>query len=731
MPIIQISSQYQDFPFGTTSSFLKSNTGDTTQGTFVLEESIQVTGDVTNSITNNPTTNTIEWIGGDFDLEGFRVGDTIEIVVYTVSTGVVLDNTTTTVNWINGSEINVASTVTTWYSYPDSAVRIKAQRNRQGLELFFNMVGNGSQGSEYSLIDGEVTRFQIDLTTPASPVINQVGNKSGAYALTVTMGLISSVGYVNRYSIVVTFVQSGIYNSNLFDFNNCLKVYLGLSWQSLIGEPFSNTLDVINQDANTGWFNQAHNGDVIDATLVQGINDLAFDSVSTVNFVIDSSSLNWALGSAYISGSDAYFKNQPFNQSELAMLISSDSVPVAGSARTSATNPDGAKYNVKPISLTTVGTQHTVQIEMTPNGAFTTFMANRQEGDRTFYLWARWGAVNILLFSGQLSSAPVVAGTIPMVSSEYFDHSQQSTDTSLSTVASGYAGNVEDDFGWVGKWRWPKKATVSTVKVGIQAYDTSSLESFTLQQTEFSLNNVPQESTGLQAYILDLTAPVNPSLPTTSVKREVRLVRDTSIDQPLEYGVRLYYPYLYRWEYWLQLLNANADFYPDEQTRNWVPYGNTGNWSLRIFVKYVKNGLEFEYFDTVVIKDYDSDANIVQDIQLNRISPAQTVQTIIEGELMKVVATHTIQNSSTWDTSSVWGMITVEPTASSPRNILSTNVAFDGDTSNPLTPLSGSFCDLTFPSPNVARMECFFDPSKINLSDGVKFTTKIKGCQWP
>jgi hypothetical protein len=25
-------------------------------------------------------------------------------------------------------------------------------------------------------------------------------------------------------------------------------------------------------------------------------------------------------------------------------------------------------------------------------------------------------------------------------------------------------------------------------------------------------------------------------------------------------------------------------------------------------------------------------------------------------------------------------------------------------------------------------MECFFDPTRINLENGVKFTTKIKGC---
>ena len=73
-------------------------------------------------------------------------------------------------------------------------------------------------------------------------------------------------------------------------------------------------------------------------------------------------------------------------------------------------------------------------------------------------------------------------------------------------------------------------------------------------------------------------------------------------------------------------------------------------------------------------------------------------------------------------------MITVEPTESSPRYIASSVVPFDYNVNNPLTPLTGLLVPITFPSSNVARMECFFDPTKINLANGCKFTSKIKGC---
>jgi hypothetical protein len=73
-------------------------------------------------------------------------------------------------------------------------------------------------------------------------------------------------------------------------------------------------------------------------------------------------------------------------------------------------------------------------------------------------------------------------------------------------------------------------------------------------------------------------------------------------------------------------------------------------------------------------------------------------------------------------------MITVEPTESSPRYIVSTVVPYDYNPSNPLEPISGTLVNITYPSPDVAVMECYFNANMLDLSNGVKFTTKIKGC---
>jgi hypothetical protein len=51
------------------------------------------------------------------------------------------------------------------------------------------------------------------------------------------------------------------------------------------------------------------------------------------------------------------------------------------------------------------------------------------------------------------------------------------------------------------------------------------------------------------------------------------------------------------------------------------------------------------------------------------------------------------------------------------------------DATNPLKNIGGvSLMPINLIAPNIAEMQCLFDGSLINTSNGVKFTTKIKDC---
>jgi hypothetical protein len=733
MPIRITNKTFSDI-YGSTLTYLKANVGDFIQSVFTIEESISVDTSSSNTLQNNGLTNIITWIGGDFEAEGFRSGQTIDIVSYTISTGVTLASITTTVTWAIDSELKVATTLGSWYSLPDEAVRITAQASREGMQLDVNFVGNGSQGSEYSLIDGEVTTFNFDLTgtTPFSGV--SVGNRSGMFAVNGTMKLISSTTTLRNYTLELGFEMGGLYNSANFDFNNCIKLYLKQRYQTLLGEPYLNTIEIFNDDADTGWFNEAHNTNIIDATVVQAIDDISYCEPTTVEFIIDSASTDQGFGGAYVSGLDSYYKVKPNTASNYSMLIPT-TIMVAGQSLVSQANDETAKWFLETISIVSVGTQHTITALITPSPAFATFMANRSVGDRTFYFWCKFGNVNLLVFNGQLSCTPTSTQPLEMVVSDYHDHAENTTDS--SDLIRGYTGNVEDDFAFIGKFYFLKKTISQFVNIKIQAYNITSEDSFTLQSVNFNLNGVPTDNTPLEAYIIDLESPVLTELPTTSVKRVATLQRDSSIDQAVKYGVKIYFPYIYRWETWIAQLNANSEFFPNDQTRNYVPYGNQDDWKLRLVIdnsRTITNAygiqelVNYQYTDFINIDGYDHDTNIAQDIQLYIDSTSQNVGVITEGQLMRVVATHTFVDGSAWITDKVWGMITIEPKESAPRWLSSTDIDFDNNLSNPLYPLSGLRCDMTFPTPDVVRLECFFDPSKINLTNGVKFTSKIKGC---
>jgi hypothetical protein len=271
-----------------------------------------------------------------------------------------------------------------------------------------------------------------------------------------------------------------------------------------------------------------------------------------------------------------------------------------------------------------------------------------------------------------------------------------------------------------------KGAIYDSITYKIEAFNTTTLESFDLNNVFFNISTIPQVG-GI--YILNQTQTVQNTLPTTSGKRVASLILDPSLDTLTEYGIKVYFPFLLRWEYWLQQLNADADFYPNNQTKNWFEYNNLGDWQLRLNIELVKDGLAYVFTDVVTDKGYDSSVDIYQTIELYIDSSNTNVGIVTEGQLMRVIGTHTLVNGFVWDDATVWGQITVEPTESNPRFISSTVIDYDNNPSNPLIPLVGEVgCKLTFPTTTQAKLECYFNPNLINLSNGVKFTTKIKGC---
>lgn len=726
MPVQIFNKSYTDI-FGDSLGYYRMNAGDKVKLALTLHTTIRFTS-LTNPLFLDWTTNTITSASQSWIEEGFRPGDTVNVIIYDVN-GVLFNTFSATINYVDGS-ICTLSNADYWYdNTAQQFVTISVtSRRRATLEVLLNHVLNSTAGMPFSLIDGESTRIKFDGTDTliVGGIINgvEIINKSGQYLT--SSKLTRQSDYLpneSSFLLELEFIQSGIRNSAWFFTAECLKSYVKLEWASLAGEPFAKSISLLNEAGDTGYFDQPYNTGVVDAVLVQGVNTLDWSLPTTFDVIIDSASVDYGFGAAYDSVNVDYYKNRPFSQTDISMVLGT-TLPTVGFIYPSATNEFGAKYSLTLNSIVSVGTVHTLNITFAPNAFFTTFFDGLEDGDRLFKLWVKFGNLNLLVFNDQLSKSPPVGGPLIPVQNIFIDHSDNTTES--ADTALTYEANTEDDLAFCGKFLLENGAVYDSIEYRIVAYNPTTFESFDLNTCFFNISTIP--FVGGQ-YILNQSNTVQNTLPTTSEKRIAKLTLDPSVDTLTEYGIKVYFPFLLRWEYWLQQLNANADFYPNEQTKNWFNFNNLGDWELRLNIELVKDGLAYIFEDTVLDKDYDSEPLIVQNIELYIDATNTNVGIVTEGQLMRVIATHSLISGEVWDDAVTWGMITVEPTESNPRFISSTVIDYDNNPSNPLIPLVGETkCKLTFPTPTLAKMECFFNPDLINLSNGVKFTTKIKGC---
>jgi len=716
MPIILQNREYTDI-FGNIRNFYKSNAGDKQYLRLTLKESISVQTSPLVTLSLDPINNIVTWVGGSFEDEGFRVGDTILFEKHNSGGGLITSWTTLCVS-VNGNQIDVNS-IPTWYDFTAGEIMVIAVdgRTRQGMRMSINHVANGTQGNALSLIDGEATQCVFDLTTPSPYLPSFVNKQSGQFAYNATLTFGGASGIYRTYFLDVEVVNSGIYNEQWFSTNQCLKVYIETAWQSLLGEPFANQTLVISENADSGWFDEPYNQDVVDATLIQGIDEIYFDQPTIATITFESGSNERAVGFAYIPQNDSYYKNVFPNQSTLTGILTSQQ-PIG--VMVGEALPNGGTMSLEVLSFTNVGGNiYDAQIKFTPDALYTQFMQNLPEQDRLFYAWLKVGNMNLLLHNAMLVENVPVGGYLTLETSAFDDHSYNN-DTYIGNVER-YTCNIEDDVAYFCSFLVDNGTTMSQFNAIVEAHNYVTGESFDLQNVTFDLTQIPMQN-GVMP--IDVNAQVNSILPTTSVKRTARFWRDSGIDTGSQYGMRLHFPFLIRWEYWLQQANANGDFYPN-QNKDWLNYENIGDWSVRVKIESIQNGLSFVSFSEMELLPYNHNDNIVSQIELVRVSTGQVVNSIIQGEMMKVVSTHE-SLAGDWEQGATWGMITIEPKESAPRWICSTIIDFDNNQNNPLTPIVGSVATLSFPTPTIAKIECYFDTNKINIQNMAKFTSKIK-----
>ena len=741
MPVIVENSNYTN-AFGYSGSTYVSNAGDVTTLELTVAEQIRVSS-LNNPFSFDPVLNiltspVVSWID-----EGIRVNDLVFIVRYSNS-GTILHSHTTNVSSVTDLELNVDTwTNNLFYDIGNGDTMVVAPvlsvggavRRREDLLLEFNHSLNSQGGSSASLIDSELTRsFFSNLSalsiggTQAGAI---VGNESGQFLQSTNIEYLgTNADLFHQYKLTFVFANSGIYNQEWFALGDCLKIFVKGLWSSKVGEVFNRVEFNFDNEANTSWFDESNNISIpTGGSVVSSISNLQYNvSPNAVSFEVNlggTSISDLAIGGAYISIDDTYYKNKTYNQNNITYLLPTTTV----SATNTYTSNNGvgsfstANWQITVNSITPSGSNAIVSLDWQGNASFQNFLdTNRTEGDRLFYLWVKVGNTNHLVYSSQLTKLLPVGGALTMNSDYGFlDHSQNVT--SISGTNTGFSADTEDDIAYYGTFNLElNKQTYNSINLRVEAYNTLSEKTFTLQQTNFSLGGVTyQSSTG--KYLLNELSTINNELPTTSNKSDATITL-TGNDTVTDYEVAVYYPFILNWKYWLPLLGVSTDFAPNEN-QNWEQYDNLGDWTIRMAVELDDNGLAFIHTNALTDNPYDASGNITTTVELQRQSDNSVVTFMPEGELLFIESTHTLAVGS-WDIQRIWGMITVEPKESSPRSICSTIVPFDNNASNPLTPVSGLLCQIIYINSFTIKLKCKFDPSKVDTTNGVKITAKIK-----
>jgi len=729
MPILINSTTFTD-NFGNTLPFYKGNAGDKFSVNFNIASLVRMTS-IGNPLTldsslNQVTSPQISWIK-----EGFRVGDDALVQIYDNLGSTPVYQFTTNITYVDDIVCDFTS-MTTFYDLTASQFMIiialetgtSNVKARGELEVSFNHIKNSVPTGASSLIDGEVSKIMFPdtdvMTVGASINGLLVGNQSGQFieSATLTRNAQQADLFFN-HTLTIDFINSGIYDEAWFFSNECLKVFNKLAWAIVAGEPFAKTEKTYNYNANTGFFDEPNNSSVLDSSLVTGVPEIDYAFPTTFDVVVDGSLTDMGIGSCYKSIDDTYYRNKLLPQQQLTMIIPSSDV--TASPYSSYLNGDGAGYDLEVNSITTLGTEHTINITMTPNAQFATFMAGRDEGDRLFYLWIKCGNSNWRGFKAQLTTAPPIGGALDMIQDYgYLDHSENVTDTIGN--ANGFVADTEDDIAYVGRFMLDKNQVYESFTARLEAFDTVTEEDFTLQQISFNFSSVQISNDG--RYLLNETQNTVSGLQSTNVKRNAILVLDPTLDTATQYGVKIYVPWLLNWRYWIPKQGVSVDFYPN-QNDNWQQYSGFDNWIVRTELQLMKEGLAYVHSNDVIINDYDAEDNLNSEIRLF-LQPSNTEVSAVPADSMLIVQSTHENLLGNWDTTKVWGELTIEQYENLPRTNSSTVVPFDNNSSSPLLPITGTLIELTYPTPDVAKMRYMFDSSKIDLTGGVKFTAKIK-----
>jgi hypothetical protein len=709
-------------------------------------------------ITYSALTGEVKLSVGSWLDEGFRVGDVLQfyninefnIVVFVTNLTIIAIPTDKiiVVTGLPSANNQIPTDKYTWV--------FSTAKQKQEIELAINWVPNSDTSptpSMNSLIDNESQRLVLTglNTMPitngagAGSVLTQVGKRSGSFTISnQKMYRFNNDTYAGvtrfNYTIFLTITDFAMLFPELYQGSDCIKFVSKIALKTLSGD--TKTSDLYFTDSgNTGVFNEAYNTDISNVTIFpNAITTLPFNKITSIpfTFTTNTTQTQIEIGGCYVTLDDAYNENQTGSQNKYLKLLKTGLIGTANVNTYYYSDyfvNDFYKIRLTSLNVTTAGGLKTFTgvLEFDPRylavGSFGKFIEARGSSDRQFYLWIKTGNTNCLLFGAQLTFEYPVGLPILGTESTILNH-DDNTKYFTEPDSNFYAGlitaldiNTEDDLAYVIDFPVDEDTDLSAVTIDIICRDLT-----TSPNTEFSLERMVFDiSTQSFPFFTDMFQNVNNNLPSSSAKKQAYL-KYVSANLNVK-KMRLYYPFLIRWEYWLKQLNATAQFVSqNKNNKDWFNYAeNNVNSKLYLKLGVVRDGVLDYYYQELSVLDYDQNTNVTSSIVIIDNSTGAPATSIVKGNTYTIQATH-FKIVGDWDeffpTSTPYGQITVEQKESQPRWVVSTEIDADISPLNPLTGNAFKRLDEVRPNAKTIVYTATFDASGISGNEYC-FTSKI------
>lgn len=710
--------------------------------TLVAKYTLEVDFSIQLSITNQMQVDgdTLSLTNGNWEELGFFAGASVTGTYEHATGGSHSIPSGATVLYVDGAVMTITYSSGTMYDGLAQIGLIRCDENPNAFEVEFNLVANnGSATNQFSLIDGEVNRFQVDasglgVSDPAISFV-RLGNFSGGSKMLARIDRIADVSGKKRYEISITFRNWTIKDLNLFLATNCVKPWVRFKVFPEYQNP-TVFIDIINtpSDAQTGGFDEVGNGGIPDYTLdsIEWTNDNGdvlptFDYtqpsnfLATINGTFTSGSkfnLAWYLDSL----EDADYKNLPTAIDNNLMLLTSD-VPLVVGINTDIdgfTRSNGAGLVLSDIEIIDGATNVTIRGKFTPNTEFTSFIESKENFNRNFRFAIRVENPTLIdnfirpvwidADSQIMTKEIVPLGEYPdIVSYDLYGHDNSVNPSILF---------IEDDFQTVTTLTLPTENDFNSINLGLVALNTVTGERFIIESSSCMLDGFPQLIDGSKPIAKTINLPIN--LSPTNPNKTIIWERDESLDSTGVYGVRLVYSSVVDWKYWIEQINANIAFFPN-QNRDLLNY-QSGDWVVAFAVQIDTPLGQYENGYLLELRDYDDwDGSTVVEYFKEDLTP---ITKPLNNEISIIKATHT-SPTPFQDDAPKWGQMTIEPKEASPRWDISSAYDWAPSPSNPLMPLVGEYNLYIEIDGNDMITMCRFDPSKLANNADVSISSRI------